>query len=567
METRATDIKSEDPSKERITRRDIFIAVSLFTAALATRIPFRSKSLYSWDSAGFALALERYSIPDHQPHSPGYILYIALGRFFNLFLTDANTALVAISILSGSIAVAGIYFFTRSIFDRTTGIVAAVLLLFSPLAWFYSEVALSYELELPFAIAVTWFLYQMIFNRRYALAGSIVLGIAAGFRQDVIFFFGIFWLIGTIRCGRRAMLYSWGAIIVTVLAWFVPLLYLAGGITKYRSLSQGQFDSGVYPLSIFANGFDGLLTNIKLIVEGVFLLLGPAGIVIICGLTGLLLSGLFHAGKKVFFLMLLPLPAVLFFVVFIFDPPGYLLVFGAPILVLAARAMVQVSKDAAGALQRHRGGGGGIGDIDKASTTAAAIDIETTGPMDGTGIRILIVITALTSIVNSSLFLLSARVQLPVPSAEHSITGLYTPFSYGRLREIERQMDAVTSDIRRFDPASALVILPSSYDCDCFDPEWRQLAYYLPEYRIMVMRTDQYGHYEILNHDMLPETDEPVIIIAPEYKQLVFLGFFPDSPNAPLPLTLVPGSSARTPVTTAEMPSNGFRMRPYVFSR
>ena len=144
MGARATAIQSDDPSLARITRQDKVIAISLFVATIVTRIPVRSHTLYSWDSVGFALSLERYSVENHQPHPPGYILYVALGRFFNLIFSDANTALVAISILSGAVALVGIYFLTRSIFDRITKLVAAILLLFSPLAWFYSNVVFSY---------------------------------------------------------------------------------------------------------------------------------------------------------------------------------------------------------------------------------------------------------------------------------------------------------------------------------------------------------------------------------------------------------------------------------------
>ncbi|MFA6001623.1 MAG: glycosyltransferase family 39 protein [Thermoleophilia bacterium] len=550
----------------RITGQDKVIAIALFLAALATRIPFRSHTLYSWDSVGFALSLERFNVADHQPHPPGYILYAALGRLFNLIFTDANTALVAISILSGAVSVVGIYFLTRAIFDRSTGLVAATLLLFSPLAWFYSEVALSYELELPFAIAITWFLYQMLFNRKYAVAGSIVLGIAAGFRQDVVFFFGIFWLIGTMRAGRRVMLYSWVAMAVTVLAWLVPLFFLVGGISNYRELSQAQFDAGVYPLSVFNKGFDGLMDNIKLIVEGLFLLLGPAGIVLICGLVSLLISGWYRARQKVLFLALLPLPAVLFFVLFIFDPPGYLLVFGAPLLVLAARAMLQFSQDAALAWKRYREGRQGD-DAVVTLETAEMVDIEATRPMSRTGIIIITGLVALTAIVNSSLFLLSARIQWPIPSAEHSITGLFAPFSFGRLREIDRQMEATTSVIRTYDPVSTLLIVPSTYECECYDPEWRQLTYYLPDYRMLVMRTDAPLHYDARDHFILYESDDPIIPVAPEYQQLVFLGFYPGSPSVSLNLNSVPGSLARTPITWADIPSGGFRMGPYRFRR
>ena len=128
-------------------------------------------------------------------------------------------------------------------------------------------------------------------------------------------------------------------------------------------------------------------------------------------------------------------------------------------------------------------------------------------------------------------------------------------------------MESATSAIRKFNSTSTLVIVPSVYECECYDPEWRQLTYYLPDYRMLVMRTDEPLHYNALNHYILYRTDDPIITVAPEYRQLVFLGFYPESPSISLPLTLVDSSTARTPVTWADMPSGGFRMGPYVLRR
>lgn len=96
----------------------------LFTTALATRTPFISHTLYNWDSINFALGLENFSV--------AYILYIALGRILQALLGDPNSALVAISIFGGAAAVAVMYLVGNSIFNRTTGLVAAILVLFPP---------------------------------------------------------------------------------------------------------------------------------------------------------------------------------------------------------------------------------------------------------------------------------------------------------------------------------------------------------------------------------------------------------------------------------------------------
>src|SRR4030042_238026 len=97
--------------------KDIILPLSLFILTILTRIPFTSKYLYHWDSVQFALALEDYDITVHQPHPPGYFLYVMLGRLVNLFVKDANTTFIFISILFSSLQVVTLSFFGIEIFD------------------------------------------------------------------------------------------------------------------------------------------------------------------------------------------------------------------------------------------------------------------------------------------------------------------------------------------------------------------------------------------------------------------------------------------------------------------
>ena len=50
---------------------------------LASRWPYRARMLYNWDAVQFALALTEFDVAKHQPHPPGYLLYVGLGRLAN----------------------------------------------------------------------------------------------------------------------------------------------------------------------------------------------------------------------------------------------------------------------------------------------------------------------------------------------------------------------------------------------------------------------------------------------------------------------------------------------------
>src|SRR5438876_12034658 len=91
----------------RVDRR--FVSVLIVCAVAITRFAFRSRYLYDIDSVNFALALNRFDTSVHQPHPPGYFLYVCLGRLFMLVLHDTNTALVGLSIAASCAAAFIVY--------------------------------------------------------------------------------------------------------------------------------------------------------------------------------------------------------------------------------------------------------------------------------------------------------------------------------------------------------------------------------------------------------------------------------------------------------------------------
>jgi len=88
----------------------IILPLCLFLATILTRIPFTSKLMYHLDSIHFALALDHYDITVHQPHHPGYFLYVMLGRFFDFFIHDPHTSYISTNILSSALSVLVIYY-------------------------------------------------------------------------------------------------------------------------------------------------------------------------------------------------------------------------------------------------------------------------------------------------------------------------------------------------------------------------------------------------------------------------------------------------------------------------
>jgi len=202
-----------------------------------TRFAFRSHYLYDIDSVNFALALRRFDPGVHQPHPPGYFLYICLGRLFNAVFHNANTAFVAISILFSCGAVAAIYALARNWFGRSAALFAGAIFVFSPIAWFHGTVALTYIVE-SFFSALTGYLCWRICcgSTRFILPAALVVGIASGFRPSSLLFLGPLLLFSLSKASLRQAAGAVGFLLLTLLAWFVPMIRISGGNTYFSSL-------------------------------------------------------------------------------------------------------------------------------------------------------------------------------------------------------------------------------------------------------------------------------------------------------------------------------------------
>jgi hypothetical protein len=60
------------------------VAAAIFFVAHAAALP---RTLEDLDSINFAMGVESFDVPAHQPHPPGYPVYIALGKLSSAALT------------------------------------------------------------------------------------------------------------------------------------------------------------------------------------------------------------------------------------------------------------------------------------------------------------------------------------------------------------------------------------------------------------------------------------------------------------------------------------------------
>jgi hypothetical protein len=206
----------------------------LIAATALTRYAFRSRFLYDIDSVNFALALQRFDPAVHQPHPPGYFLYVCLGILSNAIFHDANTALVAISIVASCGAVVLIHLLALAWFGRAAAGFAGLIFVCSPLAWFHGTVALTYIVEAMFSALIGYFCWCVYSGAsRFVLPAALALGLAAGFRQSSLLVLAPMFLFSIRRAPRRLALGGIGALGLVLAAWIIPMLYASGGMKAY----------------------------------------------------------------------------------------------------------------------------------------------------------------------------------------------------------------------------------------------------------------------------------------------------------------------------------------------
>ena len=420
-------------SEELKGKDGIFIPLLLLLLAVITRVPFTSKLLYHMDSVQFALALDKYNITVHQPHPPGYFLYVMLGRLLNLFIKDANTVFVFISVIFSGLAIVAIYYLGKELYDRKTGLLAAAVALTSPNLWFHGEVALSYIAEAFFSTAVAFLCWRTYKGEhKYIWLSVITLGIAGGIRQNTMVFLLPLWLFCVKAAPIRKVIASLLLLALVCLLWFVPMVCMTGGWNAYQEALRELWLFNTGHVSVFEKGwasfkiFSSTLFNFTIYGIG-------AGVLIL----GLATYSMIRHGRlksldrtKVLFFSLWILPSVFFYLMIFIHPanPGYVLIFLPALFILTAASIGYISAELKQVVKK-----------DIYALIASAIII-----------------------INMGIFFLSKY-----------------PVSYGEIRTHDRDLSIMLAGIKTFDPLKTAIFVGPyiSYG-------YRQIMYYLHEYRV-----------------------------------------------------------------------------------
>lgn len=219
---------------------------------LALHVPYLPASLEDLDSINFALGLRDFDVTRHQPHPPGYPVYIAAGKAVRALVADEARALALVGIAAGGLGV----FALVALFARIDGdlpphwpVAAATLTAASPLYWLTAARPLSDVPGLAASVAVQALTLSATTTAGAIAAGffsALVIGIrsqAAWLTLPLLIF--VIWRV-PVAGRRRVALAAIAAMIAGCAVWAVPLVVLTGGPAAYW---RAVFEQGAEDLT------------------------------------------------------------------------------------------------------------------------------------------------------------------------------------------------------------------------------------------------------------------------------------------------------------------------------
>ena len=180
------------------------------------------------DPVNFALSLERFDLALHQPHFPGYPLYVLAVRAAGLLIRDPVWVLSLPALLAGIVMILSVHHALRYRYNAQVALWGAVLLAAHPVLVEVGGAPLSDGLALGL-VAVS---FSCIAIGRFPTAG-LVMAAALGVRPSFAPL-GLGLLLCVAWCEPKRLRATGPALFIGVVAWLAPLVWLVGPADFFR---------------------------------------------------------------------------------------------------------------------------------------------------------------------------------------------------------------------------------------------------------------------------------------------------------------------------------------------
>lgn len=336
--------------------REPIIALFILFISTGIRIPFAAKMFVNWDAPEFAFAMERYCLKEGFPAPPGHFLYIMAAKFMNYFVNDHFSALLYLGLIFGGLICAALFLAGSKIFSFKTGIISALIYIASPLFWFYSNAIVTYTMCGFLSLVTGYFIFATLYKKeeKYFTWASVCFGLMIGARpQDLIFILPL-WAWGWFKVNARMKFISLFALISVCLAWFLPFAAASGGLKELINFFIGNVSSGSSRLSRSVFNIPGLLAaNLKYQIISYILAFGLGVLPFFYYLPQFFNIKRVLSDKRAQIMLVWIMPSLLFWSIYKFSAPGYIIISLLPMVILLAEFFNRMSYELAEVLSSN----------------------------------------------------------------------------------------------------------------------------------------------------------------------------------------------------------------------
>ena len=243
-----TEMEHYDPGQ-----RSVIKAVLLFLLAFALYFFTHTPALDEIDAVQFAMGVRSFDLWHHQPHPPGYPLFIFLGWLgTKLFQIGPESSLYCASALGGGLFIAAWFSIIRIQFSERLAWWVATCLLITPVVWMTATKAVTDMLAAGFMsaelLAAVCFLEQ---KKRGLIVWTALMGAAAaGIRPQLFPVVAVILAIPLKKASvsGKTWFFAYAVLIAGCLVWLLPMWYMQAQLWPtepfwrvYPELAYGQW--------------------------------------------------------------------------------------------------------------------------------------------------------------------------------------------------------------------------------------------------------------------------------------------------------------------------------------
>jgi len=354
---------------------------------------------------------------------------------------------------------------------------AAILFTVNNVFWFYGEVAEAYIGEALGSIIIVYLCYLVWQGeKRYIYLASLALGLAGGFRQNLILFFFPLWLVSLALPPRslKRFIASFIILILGCLSWLLPLFWLTGGYREYLSLTQLQSRLILGSSSIFFGaGLSSLIYNMASLLKFSSIYLINLAILLLWFIIKVIVNrgADLKFGQNSFFFILWFAPPLTFYLLFHLAKAGYTLTYLSGAYIILGMLLIAPARDNLFAL------------ITKALFVLLIISNS-----------LFFVYTSPSSQRGAKTMILSGN----KPSDWREVTRVFTARA---IKESDIFVKNFLGKIKDYAPDSDRTLIVTDPEDDF--PSWRHQMYYLPDYYVYYLDPKRKDFYVIgREHDL-----------------------------------------------------------------